>query len=478
MPPKPLKLAATQPPEPPPTQQQKPAPTKRPRATTVHASTHETLVHTDPVPPDTDPVPPVPTTVVSRYDWRATRDAQVDTEARVHRMMQLNVPGTRPCSFGCGVSLLQSEDDNWCCAGFQTQHQPWLPPPEQLIILMKEKSFPYFARIVNNALSPAVLSSWSAGAEKGLHYYTAHSGPPAMRLSGQLHAKLRRDIESCWFVRDEVPIPFGTKKAKKKEFEYIHRVRDILRDVHPLGRIVVAQVERYRLENGMHDLCVQVAVTDHQLSSVYVGRSSMAPPRTAISIHEIASQNYVQELAPEWETLLYPLLFPHGDSRFCWSNSLKSVGGRSLTLSAYIKSIMIRQRNFWQTGVLAQQFILDGFARAEQQRITIWKSEKVQSAIRRYRKTKTIVGAANIPKVFLPCISGSPTYQRRLYHDGLHLATTRGNTHCLITFTANPNWPEIEGLSAHLSPSNRVDAIARAFVGRRKRLMEQAMGRG
>ena len=100
---------------------------------------------------------------------------------------------------------------NWCCAGFQSQHQPWLQPPQELMLLMTETSFPYFARIVNNALSPAVISSWTRGAEKGLHYNTAHQGPPAMRLSGQLHAKLRRDIESCWFVRDEVPIPFGTK---------------------------------------------------------------------------------------------------------------------------------------------------------------------------------------------------------------------------------------------------------------------------
>ena len=418
--------------------------TKRPRAssTVVISSTHET----------TDIMSP---TIVSRYDWRATQDAHAEIEARVTRMMQLNVPAARPCSLGCGVRLLESENNNWCCAGFQMQHQPWLQPPEELMRIMNETSFRYFGRIVNNALSPAVLSSWSEGNEKGLHYYTAHQGPPAMRLSGQLHAKLRRDIESCWFVRDEVPIPFGTKKAKKKEYEYIHRVRDILRDVHPLGRVVVSQVERYRLENGMQDLCVQVAVTDHQLSSVYVGRSGMAPPRTAVNIHEIASRNYVQELAPEWETLLYPLLFPHGDSRFCWSKALKSMGGRLLTLSGYIKSIMLRQRHFWQTGALAQQFILDGFARAEQQSIAVWKSEKVQSVIRRSRRTKTTVGYAKIPKVYLPCISGSPAYQRRLYHDGLHLATTRGNTHCFVTFTANPTWPEIQQLSEHLSPSNR-----------------------
>ena len=450
-----------------PPQQKKPPRIKRARGTTIHGSTLDETVHTDPLPPDI-----MSPTGVSRYDWRAARDAHDEIEARVNRMMQLNVPATRPCSFGCGVPLLQSENNSWCCAGFQSQHQPWLQPPEDLMHLMNEKSFPYFARIVNNALSPAVLSSWTKGAEKGLHYYTAHQGPPAMRLSGQLHAKLRRDIESCWFVRDEVPIPFGTKKAKKKEYEYIHRVRDILRDVHPLGRVVVSQVERYRLENGMHDLCVQVAVTDHQLSSVYVGRSGMAPPRSAINIHEIASQNYVQEFAPEWETLLYPLLFPHGDSRFCWSSSLKSVGGRSLTLSGYIKSIMLRQRHFWQTGALAQQFILDGFARAEQQNISYWKSEKVQTVLRRCRRAKTIIGTTNIPKVYLPCISGSPAYQRRLYHDGLHLATKRGNTHCFITVTANPNWPEIQQLSVHLSPSNRVDAIARAFVGRRRRLME------
>ena len=134
-------------------QEKKSVPTKRPCGTTVHVPTQETIP-IDAVSPDI-----MSPTNISRYDWRAARDVMVEIDARVNRMMQLNVPATRPCSFGCGVPLLQSESNKWCCAGFQSQHQPWLQPPQELMLLMTETSFPYFARIVNNALSPAVLSS-------------------------------------------------------------------------------------------------------------------------------------------------------------------------------------------------------------------------------------------------------------------------------------------------------------------------------
>ena len=414
-------------------------------------------------------------------DFRITRmsvSAEIsEVTQRIARLLLADVPSTRRCPFGCGALLLDSElsttTTTWCCNGFTQRHTPWRNHPPELTALLDSPSFGALSRIVNNTLSPAVMSSFSNGEEAGIHYYTAHDGPPAMRLSGQLHAKFMRNLDCCWFVLDQVPIPFGTKTGKRLEMEFIHRFRDVLIQHHPLAA-VLAQVERFRTSSAFEALHVRVAASERQLSAVYVGDGGMAPHRE-LRTHVIGSRQFVQEEDQDWEVIMYPLYFPHGDMAFCWHPGLKSSTHHKMTLFKYVKSVVLHEPSFWKAFRLAQQFLLDCFARAEQRQVSFWKSDRVQSSIKKFHRTvasTSDVTRAQPPKIYMPCnVLGSPGYQRRLFHEGLHLSTVRGNSHVFLTITANMKWPEIALLSDHLSPNNRVDAVARAFVGRRSRMM-------
>ena len=48
-----------------------------------------------------------------------------------------------------------------------------------------------------------------------------------------------------------------------------------------------------------------------------------------------------------------------------------------------------------------------------------------------------------------------------------------GNPHLFITMTANTHWPEVRAALRHGENANdRLDVIARAFVGRRQKLIQ------
>jgi hypothetical protein len=60
---------------------------------------------------------------------------------------------------------------------------------------------------------------------------------------------------------------------------------------------------------------------------------------------------------------------------------------------------------------------------------------------------------------------GSKRYMDQLYFDGMAISANVGFPDLFITFTCNPNWPEIKRLLAkqNLTPQDRPDIISRVF---------------
>jgi hypothetical protein len=69
-------------------------------------------------------------------------------------------------------------------------------------------------------------------------------------------------------------------------------------------------------------------------------------------------------------------------------------------------------------------------------------------------------------RVVLPSsFVGSKRYMDQLYFDGMAISASVGFPDLFITFTCNPNWPEITRLLAqqNLKPHDRPDIITRVF---------------
>ncbi|KAI5426340.1 hypothetical protein KIW84_031951 [Lathyrus oleraceus] len=121
---------------------------------------------------------------------------------------------------------------------------------------------------------------------------------------------------------------------------------------------------------------------------------------------------------------------------------------------------------------LYQQFLVDGFTMMESERLRSLR--KNQSKLRvgkyhnlnEYNSNGETHGSNTGKRVVLPSsYVGSRRYMDQLYFDGMAKCSYVGFPDLFITFTCNPNWPEIQRLlgSVHLKASDRPDIISRVF---------------
>ncbi|XP_065321879.1 uncharacterized protein LOC135929292 [Gordionus sp. m RMFG-2023] len=147
-------------------------------------------------------------------------------------------------------------------------------------------------------------------------------------------------------------------------------------------------------------------------------------------------------LSPNFDPMVYPLLFPFGDPG--WKPDLKGEDtGRTRT-----NILLLQLRR-----------ILN-FIRQNQPKLRVDE----YSGLMDYLETKSnniIPGKA----VILPSsFQGSQRNIRERYHDAMAIVLKFGKPDLFITFTCNPNWREIkENLFPGQSPTDRPDLIARVF---------------
>lgn len=71
-----------------------------------------------------------------------------------------------------------------------------------------------------------------------------------------------------------------------------------------------------------------------------------------------------------------------------------------------------------------------------------------------------------------PSFKGGPRDMHKCFHDGMAIVRNHGKPHKFITFTCNPNWPEIkDNLLPKQTPNDRPDLIARVFHAKLKYLI-------
>ncbi|MCH86997.1 helicase-like protein, partial [Trifolium medium] len=113
----------------------------------------------------------------------------------------------------------------------------------------------------------------------------------------------------------------------------------------------------------------------------------------------------------------------------------------------------------------------------ETQRLLWVRNNQSKLRVGKYRKlTDDHDGAPKIGKrVVLPStFVGGKRYMDGLYFDGMAISGSVGFPDLFITFTCNPNWPEIVRLvsKTHLKPHDRPDIIARVFKIKLDELMK------
>ena len=389
---------------------------------------------------------------------------------RVLDFMKAQRASTHHCIY-CNTLLLTTEISGFCCGKSNRKHWPWPKPSTELQRIYDTPGLASQARMLNSLFSSSVVYSSEPG--HGFTYHT-RSGPPTLRISGQLYNRMMRTADNCWFVHDaSYPETF---RRLSDRFQTIARsFRSLLlQSTNPYASIHNVPQNEPTLDNLQDGkVCLTLEPNAKHIFAVFVGPGGAPPARTLL---HVGSRKAIQEEDPLWDLLAYPVFHPAGPSALSsvWQRGYKSMGTTTLTLLGYLRSVMFFEPNYWKCGRLAHQHLLDTWSRNEQILAKQWKSPAIQQRIRGY--VDRIYGASSVHhgKIFLPAsVPGSFRYQQRFFHDGLYIASKLGNPHLFITMTANPHWPEISEL---LRPgeiaSDRLDLIARAFDLKRHRLVE------
>lgn len=121
---------------------------------------------------------------------------------------------------------------------------------------------------------------------------------------------------------------------------------------------------------------------------------------------------------------------------------------------------------------LFQQFIVDGYTMIESERLHFIRRNQPKLRVERYCNLHNSTpkgcakGSSQGKRIILPStFVGSRRYMEQLYFDGMAICSHVGFPDLFITFTCNPNWPEIQRLLAPLNLKlvDRPDILSRIF---------------
>jgi hypothetical protein len=184
----------------------------------------------------------------------------------------------------------------------------------------------------------------------------------------------------------------------------------------------------------------------------------------------------INELNQCYGPMCYVLLFPSGQSG--WNIYTTSVSNSSTNVTAmkfYASRLMVRDDNSYLHlfGNLFQQYIVDQYAKVEQQRLKFIRHNQprlhshilsgLEDAARLDDGTTdlSLIGR----RVILPSsFVGSARYMSQLYQDAISIVRKFGKPDLFVTFTCNPLWPEIQReLLFGQTAADRPDLCARVF---------------
>lgn len=232
------------------------------------------------------------------------------------------------------------------------------------------------------------------------------------------------------------------------------------------------------------------APTGDEVGVIISGESEGAERRDIIIEQRDSKLQRVNETHRSYDALQYPLLFPFGEDGYNFEihqfDHTKKQYGTKKTVTAmqfYAYKMMQRGNSFnilLHSRSLSQQFWVDMYAKIEAERLLYIKLHQKELRAENYIHLKDAISAdENVPnnfgqRVILPStFTGSPRYMHERSQDGMVYVRKFGRPDLFITFTCNPNWPEITSqLQNNEQPHQRHDIIARVFHLKLKKLME------
>lgn len=296
----------------------------------------------------------------------------------------------------------------------------------------------------------------------------------------------------------------STTKRNVIDHKLTIELRDMLDEINPLvsqfrmaGEIFVKERKKnkYKLRligTRERDGREYNLPTADEVAALIVGDFDSSKNQRDIILHmQEGGLKRISELHPSYLALQYPLLFPYAEDgyrtdiyHFGITDETPTNKKTRVTMREYfayrlqerpkIFSMVLNARR------LCQQFIVDAYTMVESERMRYIKNQNKDLRSETYSRLAKLAESENSgvqlrgKKVVLPSsFTGSPRYMMQNYLDAMTICKVYGYPDLFITFTCNPNWPEIQRFVAErgLNSSDRPDAITRVFKQKLDTLM-------
>jgi hypothetical protein len=195
----------------------------------------------------------------------------------------------------------------------------------------------------------------------------------------------------------------------------------------------------------------------------------------------------MNELAPFYDPLQYPLLFLAGEDG--WSKILRLHNNQDGARTRVSMAAYYAQRVHFSGELSAlhfggrffQQYIVDVAAKIEQNTLNFLVLNQAQLHAELYQGVADMVEhdfqlhpTQVGQQIILPAsFHGSPRFMMQAYQDAMAIVRSKGIPDVFFTFTCHPNWQEIiVELKPNQTASNRPDLVARVFQMKVKALLK------
>lgn len=188
----------------------------------------------------------------------------------------------------------------------------------------------------------------------------------------------------------------------------------------------------------------------------------------------------ISQFSQHLDAMVFPLFFPNGD--MSWTphmrhNSAHSTAVRNTVTPLQFYSYKIATRNnvfnpLHYGGKLFQQYIVHAYSRIETARLHFIRLNQSQLRVEAYQGLMDYIATHHRDEnirvgnlcILPPSYVGGPRFMSKLYQDNMAMVRKFGRPDLFITFTCNPNWPEIrQQLAPFQSPCDRPDIVTRVF---------------
>ncbi|XP_058722666.1 uncharacterized protein LOC131594520 [Vicia villosa] len=222
--------------------------------------------------------------------------------------------------------------------------------------------------------------------------------------------------------------------------------------------------------------------TVSEVAALVVGDIDTAEMRDIIMHTKGGRLKRINELHASYMAFQYPLIFPYGEDGYrpdvahrdlpIYENSVRNRLTIREWLAFRIQNRLNEAKTLLSSRRLFQEFLCDGYTMLESEKLEWLRKNQPKLRVCKYSSLneegdQSQTTGSNIGKrVVLPSsFVGGRRFMDQLYYDGMAICSKVGFPDLFITFTCNPNWPEIQRVLGplHLKAQDRPDIISRIF---------------